>query len=267
MTRGAYVAGPGPGAHVAAWSVLLFLILPITVVVPISLTDRRYLSLPQDGISFQHYAGLLHSAPWQTSIGQSLVVAALSSTLAVLAGTLCAIGCWRLGTRWSDAVRGLMLVPIVVPTIVYALGLYKTYAQLRLLDTVAGVVLAHAVTGMPYVVILASTALAGFDARLEQAARSLGAGTWQVIGRVILPNLRPAILSGALFAFVHSWDELVIVLFIAGRRVFTLPRRMWDGIQDKLDPALAAVAVLLVLVSAALLFLDLWLRRRREETA
>lgn len=251
----------------AAWTVLLFLLLPIAVVVPISLTDRRYLSLPQDGISFQHYVALLSSAPWQTSILQSLLVAALSSAIAVAAGTPCAIGCWRLGTRWAEAVRALMLVPIMVPTIVYALGLYKTYAQLRLLDTITGVVIAHAVTGMPYVVILVSTALTGLDLRLEQAARSLGAGAGQTLARVILPLLRPAILSGALFAFIHSWDELVIVLFIAGRRVFTLPRRMWDGIQDNLDPALAAVAVLLMLVSAALLFLDLYLRRRREEAA
>lgn len=250
----------------AAWTVLLFLILPITVVVPISLTDRRYLSLPQDGLSLQHYERLLSSAAWQSSIGQSLLVAALSSAIAVAAGVPCAVGCWRLGTRWAEAVRGLMLVPIVVPTIVYALGLYKTYAELALLDTLTGVVVAHAVTGMPYVIILVSTALTGFDIRLEQASRSLGAGTMTTLRRVILPLLRPAILSGALFAFIHSWDELVIVLFIAGRRVFTLPRRMWDGIQDKLDPALAAVAVLLVILSAALLLLDLWLRARREET-
>ena len=250
-----------------AWAVLLFLLLPITVVVPISLTDRSYLSLPEEALSLQHYASLLHSAAWQSSIGQSLLVATLSSAIAVVFGTLCAIGCWRLGTRWAEAVRGLMLVPIVVPTIVYALGLYKTYARLGLLDTLTGVVVAHAVTGMPYVVILVSTALSGFDARLEQAARSLGAGPWQTVGRVILPNLRPAILSGALFAFIHSWDELVVVLFIAGRQVFTLPRRMWDGIQDKLDPALAAVAVLLILVSAALLGLDLYLKRGAEKRA
>lgn len=245
----------------AAWAVLLFLLLPITVVLPVSLTDRRFLSLPEHGLSLQHYANLLHSAAWQSSIWQSFMVACLSAGIAVVLGTLCAIGCWRTGTRWARAVTALMLVPLVVPTIVYALGLYRAYAALELLDTVTGVVVAHAVTGLPYVVLTVSTALSGLDARLEIAARSLGASAWQVIGRVLLPLLRPAILSGGLFAFVHSWDELVLVLFIAGRRVFTLPRRMWDGINDKLDPTLAAVAVLLVLVSAGLLALDLRLRR------
>jgi putative spermidine/putrescine transport system permease protein len=248
-----------------AWTVLLFLILPIAVVIPVSLTDRRYLSMPQNGLSLQHYANLLHSAAWQSSIVQSFFIACLSGTLAVVAGTLCAIGCWRVGTRWTKIVRALMLVPIVVPTIVYALGLYRVYASLGLLDSITGVVLAHAVTGMPYVVVIVSTTLSGMDLRLEMAARSLGAGAWEVIGRVLLPLLRPAVFSGALFAFIHSWDELVIVLFIAGRRVFTLPRRMWDGINDKLDPTLAAVAVLLVVVSAGLLFLDMWLRSRREQ--
>ncbi|WP_237183093.1 ABC transporter permease [Roseomonas gilardii] len=256
---------PARATRLGAWAVLLFLLLPIAVVLPVSLTDQRYLSMPQDGISWQHYARLLHSAPWQGSIAQSFLVALLSTAIAVVAGTLCAIGCWRLGTRWAEAVRALMLVPIVVPTIVYALGLYRSYAQLGLLDSLIGVVLAHAVTGMPYVVIIASTALSGFDLRLEQAARSLGASAWLSTRSVLLPALLPAILSGAIFAFIHSWDELVLVLFIAGRRVFTLPRRMWDGINENLDPTLAAVAVLLVAVSAALLLVDLWLKRGAEE--
>ena len=257
-------AGPTRPVRGAAWTVLLFLLLPMAVVLPVSLTDQRYLSLPRHGLSLQYYANLLQSAAWQSSIGQSLLIACCAAAIAVVLGTLCAIGCWRLGNRWARAVQALMLVPIVVPTIVYALGLYRVYARLGLLDTVLGIVLAHAVTATPYVVVIVATALTGLDARLEQAARSLGAGPVQAVRRVLLPLLRPAMLSGGLFAFVHSWDELVIVLFIAGRRVFTLPRRMWDGINDKLDPTLAAVAVLLVALSAVLLFLDLWLRSRRE---
>ena len=258
-------AGPTRQIRGVAWTVLLFLILPLAVVLPVSLTDQRFLSLPKHGLSLQYYANLLHSEDWQTSIGQSLLVACVASAMAVVLGTLCAIGCWRMGTRWARAVQALMLIPIVVPTIVYALGLYRAYAQLGMLDTLAGVMVAHAVTAIPYVVVIVATALTGVDARLEQAARSLGAGPWQAMRRVLLPLLRPAMLSGALFAFVHSWDELVIVLFIAGRHVFTLPRRMWDGINDKLDPTLAAVAVLLVVLSAALLFLDLWIRGRRAQ--
>lgn len=251
-------------SRIPAWAVLAFLLLPITVIVPVSLTDRRYLSLPEHGISFEHYARLFGSEAWRSSVGQSLLIAVLSSAIAVALGTLCAIGCWRVGTRTSRAIAALMLAPLVVPTIVYALGLYRAYAWLGLLDSVTGVVIAHAVTGLPYPVILVSTALAGMDPRLEQAARSLGATPAQTLRRVLLPLLQAPIFSATLLAFVHSWDELVLVLFIAGRRVFTLPRRMWDGINDKLDPSLAAVAVVLVAVSAALLLLDLRLRARRQ---
>ena len=250
-------------SRVASTAVLLFLVLPITIVLPVSLTDRRYLSLPEHGLSLRHYRALLSSEAWQSSIGQSLVVAILSAALAVVLGAACAIGCWRVGTRTARAVAALMVVPLIVPSIVYALGLYRSYAWLGLLDTLVGVVVAHTVTALPYVMILTTTALAGIDPRLEPAARSLGAGPVQVLGRVLLPLLRPALLSGALLAFIHSWDELVLVLFVAGRRVFTLPRRMWDGINDNLDPTLAAVAVLLTLVSAAALGLDLVLRARR----
>ena len=179
-------------------------------------------------------------------------------------GTLGAIGGWRLGGGLALLVPAAMLLPLIVPTIVYALGLYRLYAWLGWLDTLGGVVLAHAVTGLPYVVILVTTALAAIDRRLEPAARSLGASPAQVLGRVLLPLLRPAVLSGTLLAFVHSWDELVIVLFIAGRRVFTLPRRMWDGINDALDPSLAAVATILIIVSALLLAVNALLRRRYD---
>lgn len=246
------------------WAVICFLVLPITIVFPVSLTDRRYLSLPQDAISFEHYANLFTSRDWLSSIGQSLYIGVFSTAIAVTAGTLCAIGCWRLSSRASEFVRALMLVPIIVPTIVYALGIYRFWVDFRLLDTYTGVIVVHAVTGIPYVVITVSTALAGFDLRLEQAARSLGASTAQTLWRVILPNILPGVVSGAIFAFIHSWDELVIVLFIASRAVFTLPRRIWDGINEHLDPTMAAVAVVLVLLTIVLLAVDLTVRRKES---
>ena len=249
-------------SRLASTAILLFLILPITIVIPVSLTDQRYLSLPQHGLSLQHYRNLLASPAWQSSLALSAGIATAATAIAVLAGTLCAIGAWRLGTRTAKAIAALTLLPLIVPTIVYALGLYRLYARLGWLDTVPGVIVAHAVTGLPYVTILVGTALAAMDPRLEPAARGLGARPTQLLARILLPILRPAILSGALLAFIHSWDELVIVLFIAGRRVFTLPRRMWDGINDKLDPSLAAVAVLLIALSATLLAIDLYARRK-----
>jgi putative spermidine/putrescine transport system permease protein len=228
-----------------------------------ALTDRRYLSLPEKGLSVQHFTNLFTSGEWLGSIGQSFVIALASAALAVLVGTLCAIGCWRISTRLSDAVRALMLLPIIVPTIVYALGIFRFFVELRLLDTYLGLIIAHTVTGIPYVVIIVSTALANFDPRLEQAARSLGASVGQTLRWVIVPNIMPGIVSGAIFAFIHSWDELVLALFLASQAVFTLPRRIWDGINEHLDPTMAAVAVVLICVTVALLLLDLWFRGRR----
>jgi putative spermidine/putrescine transport system permease protein len=254
----------GPLANVLAWSVLLFLLLPVTVIVPLSLTDQRFLSLPQHGISFQHYATFFASPRWLGATGQSLAIALASTAVAVSAGTLCAIGCWRISSRLSELVRALMLLPIIVPSIVYALGIFRLWITLGLLDTYLGVVIVHAVTGLPYVVITVSAALAGFDARLEQAARGMGASLAQTLAWVIIPRIMPGVVSGAIFAFVHSWDEAVLILFIASRALFTLPRRMWDGINENLDPVMAVAACVMIALSLLLLAADLWLRRKRS---
>ena len=246
-----------------AWCVVLFLVTPIFVVFPVSVTDQRYLSLPQETLSLRHFEKLLSSRDWLASIGHSVLIAVTSTAACVALGTLCAVGCWRLASRASESVRSVMLLPIVVPSIVYAIGLYRLYVGLGLLDTFLGVVIAHVVTGLPYVVITVSASLAGFDPRLEQAARNLGASLWQTVRWVIVPNILPGVLSGAIFAFIHSWDETVIVIFIAGRTVYTLPRRIWNDINENLDPVIAAVAVMLIFVALAMLLAELALRARR----
>jgi putative spermidine/putrescine transport system permease protein len=246
-----------------AWAVLSFLALPAFAVIPVSFTDTRYLSLPQEHLSLQHWRTFLSSREWLGSIWQSLWIAAVSTVAAVLAGTLCAVGCWRIASGLSEKVRGLMILPMAVPTIVYALGIYRIYVDLDLVGTALGVVLAHAVTGLPYVVLTVSAALSNLDPRLEQAARGLGASLGQTLRYVIVPNILPGVLSGAIFAFIHSWDELVVVLFIGGRALFTLPRRMWDGINDNLDPVIAVVATAMILFTLLVLTAELSLRAHR----
>lgn len=246
-----------------SWMIVLFLVMPIFVVFPVSVTDKRFLSMPEQGVSLQHFVKLMGSADWLGSIWNSFIIAVATTVICVVAGTLCAVGCWRLSSRLSEGVRTLMLLPIVIPSIVYSLGIYRFFVDLELIDTTLGVVLAHAVTGIPYVVITVSASLANFDPRLEQAARSLGASLSQTVRKVIVPNIMPGVLSGAIFAFIHSWDETVIVLFIAGRSVYTLPRRMWADINENLDPIIAAVAVMLIFVTLALLAIELMLRARR----
>lgn len=246
-----------------AWLVLSFLALPAFAVIPVSFTDTRYLSLPQEHWSLQHWQTFLTSKEWVDSIWQSLWIAIVSTVLAVSAGTLCAIGCWRLSSRLSENVRTLMILPMAVPTIVYALGIYRLYVELDLVGTALGVILAHAVTGLPFVVLTVSGSLANLDQRLEQAARGLGASVRQTLRYVIVPNILPGVLSGAIFAFIHSWDELIVVIFIGGRALFTLPRRMWDGINDNLDPVIAVVATAMILFTLLVLTVELSVKAKR----
>lgn len=259
---GAY--GPGWVARLLSLGTALYLVLPILIVLPVSMTDQRFLSLPHHGLSLRHFGTVLASPEWLGSIWQSFRIALAATVLAVTAGTLFAVAAWRLDRRLTRLLMALMLLPLIVPSIVYAVGLYRYFGWWDLLDRFAGVVLAHGVTGIPYVVITVSASLASFDPRLEQAARGMGASLSQVLRWVILPRIAPGIVSGAIFAFIHSWDELVMVLFIASRDVFTLPRRIWDGINENLDPAMAAVAVLLIGLTVLLLLLDLLVRRRQQ---
>ena len=246
------------------WTVLVFLVLPMLIVIPVSVTDQYYLSLPKDEVSLEHYAAFFEKEIWIDATIDSLIIAVSAMVCAVTLGTLCAIGCWRLSTSFSEAMRIFMLVPIIVPLIVQALAFYRVWIDLGLIDTYVGAVIAHTLAGIPYVVITVSAALSNFDVRLEQAARNMGASTGQSIRWVILPSIMPGVLSGALFAFTISFDEIVVMLFITSREVYTLPKRIWNGIQDHLDPTIASVATMLMLLTAILLALEFWTRQRRR---
>lgn len=247
-----------------AWTVLAFLVLPMIVVLPVSVTDQYYLSLPKEKISFEHYAAFFEKEIWISAAVDSLIIAVAATVLAVILGTLCAIGCWRLASQASESVRIFMLMPIIVPTIVQALAMYKFWIDLGMIDTYIGAIIAHTLIAIPYVVITVSSSLSNFDPRVEQAARNLGASTAQTVWLVVLPSIKPGILSGALFAFTISFDEIVVMLFITSRTVYTLPKRIWNGIQDHLDPTIAAIATMLILITFGLLLLELVSRRWRE---
>lgn len=248
----------------AAWLAIAFLVLPMLVVFPVSLTDRYFLSLPQDALSFEHYANFFHSAEWLSATWQSFAIGVSASIAAMALGSLCAIGCWRLSSRASEIVRALMLTPIIVPAIVHALAFNRTWVQLDLLDSYLGVILAHALIGMPYVVITVSASLANFDPKLEQAARNLGASLWQTVRYVIVPAIRPGVLSGGAIAFAISFDDIVVVLFITSRHIYTLPKRIWNGIQDHLDPTIAVVASLLIATTFAIVMTRHLVEKHRQ---
>ncbi|TVQ34278.1 MAG: ABC transporter permease [Geminicoccaceae bacterium] len=246
-----------------AWTIVMFLVLPMFVVVPVSVTDQRFLSFPQETISFRHYVNMVTNEFWRDSILRSFFVSIVSASLATVLGTLCAIACWRLANRTSEFVRLLMLLPIIVPGIVHALAFYRHWITLGLIDTYPGVILTHTIIGLPYVVITVSAALANLDMRLEQAARSLGASTSQTVRWVLVPCVMPGILAGGIFAFITSWDEIVVLLFITSRNIYLLPKAIWDGINENIDPTVAAVATTMILVTFLILFVQMSTRGLR----
>ena len=249
-----------------AWTGLAFLVLPALVALPVSLTPKRFLSMPTDQLSLRHYANLFSSTEWLSSIWQSTVIATAAAVIATVLGTLCAIGLWRLSSRASEIVRSFLLLPLIIPPIISAMAFYRAWVKLGLLDSFAGMIIAHAILAAPMVLITASASLANVDPRLEQASRNLGASIGTTLRRVVLPSIRPGILAGAVFSFILSWDEIVVALFIAKFRIFTLPRRMWDGIRENTDPTVAAAAVVLIVVTVAVLAVVALLARRVRPT-
>jgi putative spermidine/putrescine transport system permease protein len=229
------------------------LALPVLIMLPISLTPNRYLSLPEDGVSLRHYRSLWEDPRWLESIGDSLFVAVCAAALAVILGASFAIGIWRRGGMAERVLQPIMLAPMIVPPIVHSVAFYKGWAAVGLLDTYTGLILVHAMKGTPFVILTVAAALANFDPRTEQAARSLGASAWRTMAWVVLPQIKGGLLSGAIFAFFISWDEIIVALFITMRQVYTLPRRIWDGLEDNIDPAIAALGTLMIFVTVALM--------------
>lgn len=251
--------------HGVAWFILLLLIIPSLVSFPVSVTSKTYLSFPWEGVSWQHYRNLLTSEEWLSSFAQSAIIAIASAILATASGTLCAIGLWRISSRLGEAIRAFLLLPLMVPPIISAMAFYRWWIKLGLIDSYLGIILAHSILALPLVLITVSASLANFDPRLEQASRSLGASMSTTVWRVILPAIKPGIAAGAVFAFILSWDEIVVTLFISKFSVFTLPRRLWNGMRENTDPTVAAAAVVLILITLTALVVFVFSSRRRNQ--
>lgn len=239
------------------WLVLAFLIVPILVVFPVSITDKPYISLPQETVSLQHYVDYFTSERWLWATYQSVVIGLAVAFLATILGTAFAIGCWFLSNRLAGILRWVLITPILVPPVIQSLGFYRFWVQLGLIDSYTGVILAHTLLGLPYVTITVFAALANLDRTLIYAARSLGASVWQTAFLIVLPACKAGMITGAVFAFIVSFDEIVGVLFITVRRVTTLPKMIWQGIQDNIDPTIAAVATLLILLTFLVMVVEM----------
>ncbi len=242
----------------------LFLLAPIVAVIPLSFNGGDFLSYPLRGVSLQWYARVFEPFPWMTGLANSLTVASATTVLATVVGTLAAYGLATSDFRGRGLVMGLMISPMLVPLVITGLAIYLAFARYGLVHTFVGLILAHTILALPFVVVTVTATLQGFDRNMMRAASSLGASPLTAFRTVTMPLIAPGILSGAVFAFVTSFDEVVVALFLAGPGQFTLPRHMFTALRDKLDPSIVALATLLILVSILLLIVVELLRWRSE---
>jgi putative spermidine/putrescine transport system permease protein len=253
-----------------AVAVFAFLLAPLIIIVPLSFNAEPYftftakmLTLDPEGYSMRWYRDILDNPQWLEAIGNSLMIALASTFLATVLGTLAAIGLARSNMPFRDFFMAILISPLVVPIVISAAGMYFFYSSVGLSQTHLGIILAHTALGVPFVVITMTATLSGFDRNLIKAASSLGADPVTAFFRVTLPLVAPGMISGALFAFAASFDEVVTVLFLGGPEQRTIPRQMWSGIREQLSPTILAVAVLLIVFSSLLLLTVEMLRRRQ----
>lgn len=244
--------------------VLLFLLLPILVIIPLSFSDSTFLSYPVPGWSLRWYDNLFSSAEWARAARNSFIVAPLATVLATVLGTMAAVGLARVKFWGKGVLMSLLIAPMVVPVVVVAVSTYLFFARIGLNDTYLGLVLVHAALGAPFVLTTVLATLQNFNNNLIRASLSLGAGPLATFFRVTLPIIAPGVISGALFAFATSFDEVVVTLFIAGPEQVTLPRQMFTGIRENINPTIAAVATLLIIFTTTLMLGLEWLRGRRR---
>ena len=244
--------------------VFAFLVLPTLAVIPISLNPSSFLVFPTEGLSLRWYRDLFDSPEWLRALRNSLAVATVTTILATALGTPAAIGLARMRSRAKPWLVGLFAAPMVVPVVVIAIAFYFLFAPMGLVNGFAGLVIAHTVLAIPFVVIVVHASLAGFDFELLRAASSLGARPVTVFFRVLAPLIGPGIAAGAVFAFMTSFDETVVALFLAGPDQRTIPLQMWEGVREQISPTITAAATLLVITSTLLLGTAELLRRRSE---
>jgi putative spermidine/putrescine transport system permease protein len=257
--------------RVICGAIFIFLIGPILVIMPLSFNAIPYFSFTPEMLSFdpagyslKWYEDFFTNPNWQGGVKNSFIIAFFATILSASLGTLAALGLSRPEMPFRKTFMAILISPMIVPLIISAAGMYFFYSDIGLASTHLGVILAHAALGTPFVVITVTATLVGFDHSLTRAAASLGAPPHTVFFKVIMPLILPGIISGGLFAFITSFDEVVVVLFVGSYEQRTIPWQMFSGIREQISPTILAVATILVLISIALLATVELLRRRSE---
>lgn len=257
--------------HGIAWLTLVFLMLPILIIIPLSFNAEPYftftegmLAFEADAYSLEWYREILNDDKWILAIKNSFYIGFFATILATVLGTCAAIGLSNPNMPFQRIIMAILLSPMIVPLIITAAGMFFFYSQMNIAGTYIGVIVAHAALGTPFVIITVNAALAGFDYSLVRASMSLGAPPLMTFLKVVVPLIRPGVISGALFAFITSFDEVVVVLFLAGPEQRTIPRQMFSGLREQINPTILAVATLLIIISVLMLIMIEYLRRRGE---
>ena len=240
---------------------LVFLLAPVVIIVIVSFRGADYLSFPPPRLSLRWYQRFFGAPGWRQSIVVSVQVASLTTVFATVTGLAAALALVRGRFRGKGAVYAVLLSPMIVPTIITAIALYFFFVKLKATGSILAMALGHTVLALPVVVIIITATLQGFDLRLEHAALSLGASRLVALRRITLPLIAPGIVSAALFAFLTSFDELLIPLFLSGVEVQTLTVRVWNSLLLEVDPTIAAVSSFLIAVTCTVLGASALLRR------
>lgn len=246
--------------------VSLFLIFPVLIIVPVSFSASSFLSFPPPGWSLQWYERLFSRSDWIDSAWLSIWIALVVTVLSTVLGTAGAYGLVRGRFPGQRILVGFILSPLIVPGIIVAIAVYFFYARVQLVGSAWAIAVAHTALAVPFVVVNVSASLYGFDRRLENAAYNLGASGFTTFRLITFPIIKPGVAAGALFAFISSFDELIVALFIAGPTQVTLPLRMWESMRNSIEPTIAAVSVLAVTISITLFLTASWLQTRNRST-
>ncbi len=260
------------GFRVICGLIFFFLIFPIMVILPLSFNAQDFftftkemLSFDPAGYSLKHYNDFFTNPDWQQALKNSFLIAPVATLLATALGTLAAIGLSQSHVPYRSAIMAILISPMIVPLIISAAGMYFFYSRIGLQGTYWGVVLAHAALGTPFVIITVTATLVGFDRSLVRAAANMGADPVTTFFKVQMPLIIPGVVSGALFAFITSFDEVVVVLFLGSASQKTLPWQMFTGLREQISPTILAVASVMVVLSIILLTTLEFLRRRSEK--
>lgn len=244
--------------------IILWLIVPTLVIIPMSFNSASSFNFPPKGFSTKWYENFFTDPLWMQSLGSSLQVALLTMIVATAVGVLAALGLSKVKFRGKGLLEGYFLLPLIVPGIVLAVGLYSLFLRLGMLGTLPGFVLAHTIVAMPLVITNVMASLQGLDPRLEQASASLGAGRVRTFFSITLPLIAPGVTAGALFAFVTSFDEVILSLFIQSPNLQTLPVKIYNSVTQTNDPTVAAVAVITMLTSVVVMLIAQFATRKRK---